>query len=113
MSALSDLHIRQWAKVLPDVARLTWGIVWDRRVSLPVRIALSGLVVYMVSPIDVIPDWVPFGGRIDDAVVSVVGIRTLLRRVPEQVLLEHWPGEPEVLGHLLGLKLGPASLTAP
>ncbi len=105
MAGISDLHIREWARVLPDVARLTWGIAWDRRVPLVVRVGLAGLVVYVVSPVDVVPDWIPLAGHLDDALVSVVGIRTLLRRVPERALLDHWPGDPAVLGRLIGKKL--------
>lgn len=109
MPELKDLHVREWARALPDVARLTWGIAWDRRVPLYVRLGLAGLVVYLVSPIDVVPDWIPLAGQIDDAIVTGLGVRGLLRRVPEHVLLDHWPGDARVLGKLIGRELVPDS----
>lgn len=91
--------------MIPDLARLTWGLARDERVPRVTRWGLAALVVYLVSPVDVVPDWVPLAGSIDDALVSILGVRTLLRRVDPQVLAEHWPGDPTLLARMIGRDL--------
>lgn len=113
MAKISELHVREWARVLPDVAKLTWRVARDRRVPLAIRIGLGGLVVYLASPIDIIPDWIPFAGHLDDAVVTLIGLRSLLRRVPETVLVELWPGDVDLLGKLIGKELVSSHPTLP
>jgi uncharacterized membrane protein YkvA (DUF1232 family) len=99
---LQRLLVRDWVRVLPDVARLVWRVVRDERVPVPVKVGLGGLLAYVALPIDVIPDWVPLAGRVDDALIASIGLRALLRRVPDEVLIEHWRQAPHVLGRLLG-----------
>ena len=65
-------------------------------------IAIAG---YLAMPFDIIPDRIPIIGQLDDFVVLTVGVRTMLRRIPEPLLLEHWSGEPQILEMLLGRKL--------
>lgn len=90
---------------LPDIVKLLWRVVRDERVPKLVRGGLVGLGAYLVLPVDVLPDWVPGLGQLDDVVVLTVGVRSLLRRVPRDLLLEHWTGEREVLATLLGRRL--------
>ena len=77
-------------------------MVRDERVPMVVRGGLIAIAAYLALPFDVIPDWIPVLGQMDDLVVLTVGVRTLLRRVPESVLNEHWSGEKKVLDTLLG-----------
>jgi uncharacterized membrane protein YkvA (DUF1232 family) len=94
---------------IPDIARLLWRVVRDDRVPRLVRGGLLGLAAYLALPFDIIPDGVPILGQLDDVVVLTVGVRTLLRRVPEPILLEHWSGERVVLNKLLGRTGGRAT----
>lgn len=100
-----DLNIRNVVTSLPDIAKLLWRTVRDDRVPLVVRGAIVGVAAYLALPFDVVPDWVPLLGQLDDFIVITLGLRTLLRRVPEPVLTEHWDGETEVLEMLLGRDL--------
>lgn len=97
-----DARTKDLVFALPDIARLLWRVVRDERVPRLVRGGLVGLAAYFALPIDVVPDWIPLLGRVDDVVVLTVGVRTLLRRVPEPILREHWSGERHVLAALLG-----------
>lgn len=100
---MSDATARDWAMALPDVGRLVWRVLRDKRVPVALRAALVGVGAYLVVPVDVIPDWIPLLGQLDDIVVVALGMRTLLRRVDQSVLLQHWPGHPDTLEKLLGV----------
>jgi len=65
-----------------------------------VAIALAG--IWVVSPIDLIPEFLPVIGPLDDVVVFALAMRYAARRVPREVLLEAWPGEPAVIARLIG-----------
>ena len=97
-----DASTRELVFALPDIARLLWKVVRDKRVSPLVRGGLVATAAYLVLPVDVVPDWIPVLGQLDDVVLLTVGVRTLLRRVPEPIVREHWSGERHVLEALLG-----------
>lgn len=87
---------------LPEIVRLLWRVVRDKRVPVLVRGGLVAVAAYLALPIDVVPDWLPVLGQVDDVVVLTVGVRTLLRQVPEPILREHWTGERRILESVLG-----------
>jgi uncharacterized membrane protein YkvA (DUF1232 family) len=93
---------RELVFAIPDILRLLWHVVRDSRVPKLIRGGLVGIAAYLALPFDIIPDWIPIAGQVDDVVVLTVGVRTLLRRVPEEVLREHWRGEHHTLETLLG-----------
>jgi len=63
-------------------------------------VVLAGL--WVLSPIDLLPEFLPIIGPLDDVVVVALALRYAARRVPREVLLEAWPGEPRLLQRLLG-----------
>ncbi len=69
--------------------RLAWALFTERRVPLVARLLLPALVLYLASPLDIIPDFIPVIGYADDALVLVVGLGLLLRLTPREVLEEH------------------------
>ncbi len=76
---------------LPWRSKLTLAgaLMRDERVPLTARILLPVLVLYLALPIDLIPDFIPVIGQIDDIVVVVVGLALLIRLVPTKVLDQH------------------------
>jgi uncharacterized membrane protein YkvA (DUF1232 family) len=58
---------------------------------------VGGVLVYLVSPIDVVPDFVPGLGQLDDVVVVLLALHGLLNRVDEEVVLEHWDGDADLM----------------
>ncbi len=100
-----DATRRDLVFALPQIIRLLWRVIRDDRISWKIRGGLIGIAGYLALPFDIIPDWIPVAGQLDDFVVLTVGVRTMLRRVPEPILNEHWSGEPQILETLLGRKL--------
>lgn len=74
----------------------------DPRVPTRVKVALAVAVVWVISPIDLIPEFVPVIGPLDDVLVVVLVLRYAARSLPLPVLLEAWPGRPDVLLRLVG-----------
>jgi uncharacterized membrane protein YkvA (DUF1232 family) len=82
---LSDVNALSW----PAKARLTWRLVRDKRVPRWTRGLAFLPALYLASPIDLLPDFIPFVGRLDDALVFGLVSDLLLRVVPADVLHEH------------------------
>jgi len=95
--------LRDLLRLAPDVARLLKRLATDRTVSIGVRIWLAVLLVYLVSPIDLIPDFIPVLGYADDAIVVAIALRFATRRAGSDAVERHWPGTPEGLSAVLRL----------
>jgi uncharacterized membrane protein YkvA (DUF1232 family) len=98
-----DARLGELLRIVPDVARLVRRLIGDRTVPFLVRAALIGLLAWLVSPIDLIPEFVPVLGPLDDVVVAVLVLRYVHRRLGENELLRRWPGTPDGYAMLLRL----------
>jgi uncharacterized membrane protein YkvA (DUF1232 family) len=96
-----DVPVREVVGVVPDVLRLLRSILADRTAPLDVRLVVLGLLAWIVSPIDLIPEFVPVLGPIDDIVVAVVALRFLRRRLGIEDLRTRWSGTEAGFGLLL------------
>ena len=83
---------RAVAGFLPDCAVMIGRLARDPRVPRLRRIALLAVVAYLAMPFDLIPDFLPGPGQLDDAVVLVVALRVLLRGATPEMLRTAWPG---------------------
>ena len=92
---------RELAVLVPNVARLFAGLVRDPRVDWPSKIALGLASLWLASPIDLIPDFVPIAGQFDDAIVAALALRFVLRTTDGVVVRDHWHGYPATLERLL------------
>jgi uncharacterized membrane protein YkvA (DUF1232 family) len=93
-------------RLIPDLVRLVRSLLAEPGTPTNVRLALAGLLVYLVSPLDLIPDVVPVIGAVDDLIISVVVLRWVGRRVGLDDLRARWTGDPagfDVLRRLLGI----------
>ena len=94
--------LRDLAAFLPDCVTMVRRLRRDPRVSRRARVAIVIAGLWVVSPIDLIPEFLPVIGPLDDVVVVAFALRYAARQVPREVLLEAWPGEPRLLERLLG-----------
>ena len=92
---------RELITLLPNLVRLFRGLLGDPRVpgASKALLLLGGL--WLASPIDLIPEFLPGIGGIDDAVVAALILRHLVRRAGPDVVRDHWHGDPRTIGLVL------------
>jgi uncharacterized membrane protein YkvA (DUF1232 family) len=90
-----DARLRDLVRIVPDVLRLVRDLLADRAVPGRVRVALAVLLVWLISPIDLIPEFIPVLGPLDDVVVAVLVLRYVRRQLGEAELSRRWSGSPD------------------
>jgi len=98
-----DVRVVDLVRLVPDVLRLVRNLLTDRTVPGVVRFALVVLLGWLVSPIDLIPDFIPVLGPLDDVVVAIIILRYVRRRLGDDELRLRWPGTPEGYELLSGI----------
>jgi uncharacterized membrane protein YkvA (DUF1232 family) len=93
---------RDLASFIPDCVTTVRRLRKDPRVPRGAKIAIVVAGLWVASPIDLIPEFLPVIGPLDDVVVVALALRYAGRRVPRDVLFAAWPGEPRLLERLLG-----------
>jgi uncharacterized membrane protein YkvA (DUF1232 family) len=83
---------RAWAAFIPDCLVLFKRLIGDPRVPRARKLLLGALVGYLAMPIDLVPDFIPIAGQLDDAIVVGLVLRSVLRAAGEAPIREHWPG---------------------
>ncbi|SBT41542.1 YkvA family protein [Micromonospora auratinigra] len=94
--------LRDLAAFIPDCLTTVRRLRRDPRVPPRAKVAIVVAGIWLASPIDLIPEFLPVIGPLDDIVVVALALRYAGRQVPRQVLLDAWPGEPRLLLRLLG-----------
>jgi uncharacterized membrane protein YkvA (DUF1232 family) len=97
---------RQWdlrmiARLVPHCAVLFKRLLSDPRVSTGWKVASALALVYLAFPFDLVPDFIPVVGQLDDAVIIALVLRGLLRSAGPRLMREHWPGPTALLVPLL------------
>ena len=87
-----DVPLRELLAVIPDVLRLLRSLIRDGAVPTDVRLVVIGLIAWILSPIDLIPEFIPVLGPLDDVVVAIVAMRYVRRRVGIADLEARWQG---------------------
>ena len=82
---------------LPDMARTLVRLAADPSLPRAAKIALAAAVVYLASPIDLVPDFIPLLGWVDDLLLAAVVVDGILNYVDRVVVLRYWPGTPGAL----------------
>ena len=77
------------ARKMPSYARLIWALARDPRVPRGQKAVLAGIAAYLVFPIDLIPDFIPVIGELDDLAVVLFGLDWFIRNAPPDVVEEH------------------------
>ncbi len=94
--------LRDLASFLPACLTTARRLARDSRVPRLAKLAVAFAALWVLSPIDLIPEFLPVIGPLDDVVVVALALRYAARRIPRVVLEEAWVGEQRVLDRLLG-----------
>ena len=90
-----------FVSALPQLVKLVVRLSRDPRIPVRVKRVAVALAVYAVFPVDLVPDFIPVVGLVDDLLAVVVALAVLIESAPEEVIAEHWDGEPEALRRIL------------
>jgi uncharacterized membrane protein YkvA (DUF1232 family) len=105
--------LREATRLLPDTLRLVRRLTGDRTIPRRTRWLLGLLLVYLASPFDLIPDFVPAIGFADDAIVTALVLRHVIRRAGPDTVKAHWPGSADGLATLSRVLRLPGTGDAP
>jgi uncharacterized membrane protein YkvA (DUF1232 family) len=97
--------VRELVRLVPDLVRMLRTIGGDRTTPTDVRLVLVGLLAWIVSPVDLIPEFIPVLGPMDDVVVAIVALRYVRRRIGVAGMRDRWPGTDDgfaLLGRVVG-----------
>lgn len=86
---------------IPDCAVLFTRLLRDPRVPRRRKALLLALMGYLALPFDLVPDFIPVAGQLDDVIVVALVLRSFIRSGGDELIREHWPGPPESLAVLL------------
>jgi uncharacterized membrane protein YkvA (DUF1232 family) len=100
---------RALAGFIPDCVVLCRRLLGDDRVPRRSKLLLGALIGYLGMPFDLVPDFIPVAGQLDDAIVIALVLRAFLRAGGPDLLREHWPGPTNSLSALMRLAYGPAT----
>jgi uncharacterized membrane protein YkvA (DUF1232 family) len=87
-------------KELPNFLRLLGGLLADARVTLTDKLLVAGAFAYILLPLDMVPDFIPFLGEVDDIFLLVLALQRLIANAGRAVLVDHWMGDPKDLSAL-------------
>jgi uncharacterized membrane protein YkvA (DUF1232 family) len=90
----------EFINLIPAFVKLMYQLAKDQRVSLSDKAVLGAAIAYVFSPIDLIPDFIPFLGQIDDAYIVAIALQRLINSAGPEVLKEHWEGDMAVFNSL-------------
>ncbi|GAA4360844.1 YkvA family protein [Paeniglutamicibacter cryotolerans] len=88
------ISLKEALRLLPDVLRVIRRMAADKSVPGSVRIKLIMLLVYLLFPLDLVPDFLPVIGHADDLIILAMTLRAVIRSAGPAALRQHWPGTP-------------------
>lgn len=94
---------RELATLVPNLFILFRGLLRDPRVPRSSKVLVALAALWVASPIDLIPEFIPIAGPLDDAIVAALVLRHVLKRTDREVLAEYWRGDAGSLDRILRL----------
>jgi uncharacterized membrane protein YkvA (DUF1232 family) len=92
--------VLQGVRQIPAYLRLLGGLLFDSRVATLDKVLVIGAIAFVLSPADIIPNMIPVLGELDDLFILTLALQHLVAHADEQVLRDHWEGDPEELTQL-------------
>lgn len=93
----SQTELKEYLLLVPRFVQLLWRLTRDPRVPARSKATLLLLGGYLALPFDLIPDFIPGAGQLDDVVVVAFALDQIINRVPPEIVREHWDGDGDVL----------------
>ncbi|UCD83239.1 MAG: DUF1232 domain-containing protein [Deltaproteobacteria bacterium] len=93
--------VKEIILTIPKLIKLLWRLETDPRVSLRAKLALPAVIAYVISPIDLVPDFIPFAGQVDDVYLIIIVLRWIMREAGEEVVYDCWDGDKKTLDFIL------------
>lgn len=87
----------EYSMLIPDITVLLYRLLKDKRVDVKTKTLVVSVLSYIVSPVDIIPSFIPFIGKIDDFAVVFFGLNKIIEEVPEEIILENWEGQGNII----------------
>lgn len=88
--------MRELLLFIPNLVGLLIGLLRDERVSQTDKAILAGIIMYVIVPLDIIPDFIPFIGQVDDSYLLAISILRLFNRADRRVVMDHWNGQRDI-----------------
>jgi uncharacterized membrane protein YkvA (DUF1232 family) len=92
--------VLQGLRHIPAYLRLLGGLLFDARVATLDKVLVIGAIAFVLSPADIIPNMIPVLGELDDLFILTLALQHLVAHADEEVLRDHWAGDPEELTQL-------------
>jgi uncharacterized membrane protein YkvA (DUF1232 family) len=92
--------VMHYIRQLPNYLRLLVGLMTDPRVSGMDKLLVAGAVAYIIMPFDLIPDFIPFFGEVDDVYILILALQRLISNAGRSTVLAHWSGAAEDLADM-------------
>lgn len=86
----------EFAMVVPDITVLLYRLFRNPRVDRKMKVLIGSILTYVVSPIDIIPSFIPVLGEIDDLAVLFFGLNKVIEEVPKDIILSNWQGKDNI-----------------
>jgi uncharacterized membrane protein YkvA (DUF1232 family) len=92
--------LSEYLFMLPDFFILVCRLAMDKRVPTKQKALVGGVIAYLIMPLDIIPDFIPVIGYVDDLVLVVLGLNIVLNDIDQKILTDNWSGEGDVLAQM-------------
>jgi len=92
--------VLEFIKQIPAFLKLMYNLVKDPRVSTTDKAILGASIAYIFSPLDIVPDAIPFLGQVDDVYIVAIALQRLINSAGAEIVREYWEGDMEVFGSL-------------
>ncbi|MCY6484543.1 YkvA family protein [Clostridium aestuarii] len=90
-------NINEVFMIIPDITVLLYRLMKDDRVDKKTKILIGAAVGYLVIPLDIIPDFIPVLGKIDDVGIAFLVLDKIISNIPEDIIREHWQGDEDII----------------
>lgn len=95
--------VKELLMLVPNLALLVGRMITDKRISTETKMTLGAAALYFVSPIDAVPDLIPFLGQLDDVIVVLLLVDGVVNQIDPEIVEEHWRGDLAMLRRIQSL----------